>query len=196
LRNGTQIGTHNVQFAREGDRLKATTSIALRVEMFSLTLYRYSHRAEEVWQGDVLQSLVSTTEDNGAAHRVRAIRQDNGLQVWRSSPPEPNQPDRVDNAGIGTTTTLPRDIVPTTHWNIRQVRQSRLLNSQLGTEIKVRIDAVGSETIDAAGKRIEADRFRYSGELVKDHWFDRRGCWAKTSFGARDGSRIDYILQP
>ena len=38
-------------------------------------------------------------------------------------------------------------------------------------------------------------RFRYTGDVTKDQWFDDRGRWVKTTFKASDGSTIEYVLE-
>ncbi|UYN96537.1 MAG: hypothetical protein KIT25_06290 [Enhydrobacter sp.] len=182
FRNGSEIGSHVVNFEREGGRLKATTSIDLRVSLLGFTLYRYVHRAEEVWTPEGLLSLVTTTDDNGSRHEVRAARVDGALQVWHA------------NAGTSPIS-LPATLVPTTHWNIRQVGQTALLNSQLGTLARVHVESLGEEAIPGPLGPIEATRYRYSGDIDKEQWFDRAGRWVRTRFVASDGSVIEYRLR-
>jgi hypothetical protein len=43
--------------------------------------------------------------------------------------------------------------------------------------------------VKAIAAWIEANHYRYSGDVTKDQWFDDRGCKAS------DGSTIEYILQ-
>ena len=47
----------------------------------------------------------------------------------------------------------------------------------------------------ASGATVQATRYRYTGELRMDQWFDDRGRWVKAAFPAFDGSMIEYILQ-
>jgi len=42
---------------------------------------------------------------------------------------------------------------------------------------------------------VDANHYRYSGDVNKDQWFDDSGRWVKTVFKASDGSTIEYILQ-
>lgn len=178
-RNGEPIGRHTVTFEREGGQLKVTTSIDLAVKFVGFTAYRYTHRAQEIWSGDSLVSLVSQTDDNGTKHNVKATREANDIAVTRD----------------GTRTALPLQILPSSHWNIEQVRQTVLLNTQKGTKARVKITPGARELIKTASGTIPATRYSYTGDVVMEQWFDDHGRWVKTSFKASDGSTIEYILQ-
>lgn len=51
------------------------------------------------------------------------------------------------------------------------------------------------EKVKTATSWIDANRYRYSGDVTKDQWFDDRSRWVKTTFKASDRSTIEYILQ-
>lgn len=178
-RNGEPIGRHTVTFERDGGQLKVTTSIDLAVKFVGFTAYRYTHRAQEIWSGDSLVSLVSQTDDNGTKHNVKATREANDIAVTHD----------------GARTVLPPRILPSSHWNIEQVRQSILLNTQKGTEARVKVTPGARELIKTASGTIPATRYSYAGDVVMEQWFDDHGRWVKTSFKASDGSTIEYILQ-
>ncbi len=178
-RNGEPIGRHTVTFERDGGQLKVSTSIDLAVKFMGFTAYRYSHRAQEVWSGDSLVSLTSTTNDNGTKHNVMATRQADDISVTHD----------------GNRTVLPGKTLPSSHWNIEQVRQSMLLNTQKGTEAKVNISQGPRENVKTLSGFVPATRYSYTGDVVMDQWFDDRGRWVKTSFQASDGSTIEYVLQ-
>jgi hypothetical protein len=71
-----------------------------------------------------------------------------------------------------------------------------LLNTQYGTPSHTKITPMGRETIKTvSGATVQATRYRYTGDLRMDQWFDDRGRWVRASFPAFDGSTIEYILQ-
>jgi len=197
-RNGEPIGRHTLSFQRNGEELKVATSIDLAVKVLGFTAYRYKHRAQETWNGDAFQSLSSQTDDNGKKMAIQAQRAPAGMEIVRSARTEPVQGAAMDQGLKRDDTvreTLPLDLLPSSHWNFRQISQSALLNTQTGAKANVQITPLGREQIKTANGTIAATRYRYSGDVTKDQWFDDRGRWVKTSFTGSDGSTIEYILQ-
>lgn len=185
FRNGQPIGSHRLSFAREGDRLAVTTSIDLAVRLMGFTAYRYTHRSRETWSGNDLQSVESSTDDDGKRYAIDVRREGGRLVVERQAPD-------VAGAARGF---LAADILPSTHWNIRQTRQPSLLNAQKGTVDRIGVETAGREVVRTAAGSVEATRYRYRGDVRMDQWFDARGRWVKLAFTAFDGSVIEYVLQ-
>jgi len=69
------------------------------------------------------------------------------------------------------------------------------VNTQTGTQARVRVSDLGRETIRTANTSIDATRYRVTGDVAMDQWFDDASRWVKTSFTASDGSTIEYVLQ-
>lgn len=180
MREGQQIGSHKLIFERDGAQLKVSTSIDIAVKFVGITAYRYSHRAQETWNGDALVSLTSRTDDDGKAYAAQASRAAEGIVV------------QADGA---KRIVLPATIIPSSHWNIRQVAQTFLLNSQKGIEARVKITALGRAAVKTSSSTLQATHYRYDGDLKMDQWFDDRSRWVKTSFRGFDGSTIEYVLQ-
>lgn len=179
-RKGEAIGRHIVTFELSGSQLRVTTSIDLAVKFLGFTAYSYVHRAREVWSDNALISVVSETDDNGMKYAIKAERRDNDLDVSRSP---------------GQRQTLSAQLLPSSHWNFRQVGQSSLLNTQNGSEVRIRVVPIGREKVKTSSGSVEATRYRYSGDVVMDQWFDHRDRWVKLAFTASDGSMIEYLLQ-
>jgi hypothetical protein len=185
IRNGQTIGHHRLTFQKNGDQLTVSTAIDLAVKIMGVTAYRYMHRAQEVWSGDIFQGLTAQTDDDGKKYAIQIRRDGAALTVERNA--------RLRDGPVRTT--LPPQLLPSTHWNVRQIRQSALVNTQTGTEARIQVSVLGRETIRTANASIDSTHYRYSGDLVMDQWFDDAGRWAKTSFTASDGSTIEYLLQ-
>ena len=198
VRNGQKIGHHSLTFQRNGSLLTVSTSIDLSVKFLGLTAYRYTHSAQEIWSAGTFQGLASRTDDNGKKFAIQIRRDGAALKVERSVRPDVSTAatfEQTFHHHEMARSTLPPELLPSTHWNIRQVHQSALVNTQDGTEARVQVAAVGRETIVAANVSIEATRYRYTGDVVMDQWFDGKGRWVKMSFIASDGSTIEYVLQ-
>lgn len=180
FRNGERIGSHTLTFSGSGDQRTVTTSIDFAVKVLGLTMYRYKHQGQEIWNGNAFQSIATQTDDNGSKFTVRAARQADG---------------GVATSATGGQKTLPPGTVPSTHWNFGQVQQSAILNSQNGTLSRVQITPRGRETVQTSSGTLPATRYTYTGDVQMDQWFDDRGRWVKSAFKASDGSTIEYILQ-
>jgi hypothetical protein len=198
FRNGQAIGHHSLTFQRNGAELTVSTTIDLAVKFLGITAYRYMHRAQEVWRGDTLLGLVAQTYDDGKKYAIKVRREGTELTVERNAPTDvPATADLTsgptsDGSAIAM---LPAQLLPSTHWNVRQIRQSALLNTQTGVQARIQVATLGRETIRAAKGSIDATRYRYTGDLIMDQWFDDAGRWVKTSFTASDASTIEYVLQ-
>ena len=197
-RNGQPIGSHTLAFQNNGDQRAIATAIDFAVKAMGMTVYRYSHRGNEVWKGSRLQSIDTKTDDNGKQYTMRAHQDGNRLTVERQGA-DSGFASSVNDQGMKRNDTvveaLPANVLPLTHWNLNQVKQSILLNTQYGTPSKIQIANLGRETIKTSTHSIQATHYRYSGDITLDQWFDDRGRWVKAAFKAFDGSEIEYILQ-
>lgn len=177
LRNGSPIGTHTLSFRREGDVTQVDVAIDLALRILGITVYRYTHRNTERWQGDRLLSLASTTDRNGTPFQVRARRNGSAIEVESSE------------AGKYS---APPDLVTTSYWHPGFIR-SRKLDTQGGKMLEVKIADRGEETIKALGADVIARRWTIEGDLKLDIWYDRTGAWSKLRFAGEDGSTIEYV---
>lgn len=197
-RNGEPIGSHVLSFRHEGNKRVVATAIDFSVKVLGVTAYRYTHRGNEVWTGGTLQSLDARTDDNGKQYTVSARRQGGPLVVVRESS-DAVVKTMFNDQGLQKPEpireTLPASVMPSTHWNINQVKQSSLLNTQYGTVSRTQITPIGREKVKTSSGTLEATHYSYSGDITLDQWFDDRGRWVKAAFKAFDGSTIEYILQ-
>jgi hypothetical protein len=182
-RNGEMIGQHAVAFRHEGNQLFVTTSVDFAVKMVGLTVYRYTLRSQEKWSGNTFQNLISKADDDGKKFYLGVQHEGDALIVDH------------DEAGKQRDS-LPGSVIPASHWNILQTSQHALLNAQTGKLEKVQVTPLGRETIKTSSGQIEADHFRYEGDISMDQWFDSKGRWVKMTFKVKsDGSVVDYVLQ-
>lgn len=198
FRNGEKIGTHSLSFQQNGDKRTVTTSIDFAVKALGITMYRYNHRGQEIWNGNTFESIATQTDDNGTKYTLKARHEPSGVSVVREGGGAPRVAanDAGFQQGFAKQLTMPASTLPTTHWNLNQVKQSAILNTQNGALAKIQVTPRGRETIKTTtGKSLEATRYSYSGDVEMDQWFDDRGRWVKAAFKASDGSTIEYILQ-
>lgn len=198
FRNGEKIGTHALSFQQSGDKRTVTTSIDFSVKALGIVMYRYNHRGQEIWNGNTFESIATQTDDNGTKYTLKAKHDSQGVSVVREGGGAPKvvANDAGFQQGAAKQVTMPASTLPTTHWNLNQVKQSAMLNSQNGDLAKIQITPKGRETIKtASGNTLQTTRYSYSGDVQMEQWFDDRGRWVKAAFKASDGSTIEYILQ-
>ncbi|QDO99033.1 hypothetical protein FNB15_17935 [Ferrovibrio terrae] len=180
LRNGSPIGHHRVVVRSEGQRSEVDVDIELRVRAAGfLTLFRYLHQSREIWEGDRLVSLRSTTDNDGRQEYLNAQAGADGLRV----------------NGSGYSGLLPADTMPTSYWRPDFVRRATIMDSQNGRRLDLAIRPQQYELASAAHNEVPAQRYHLSGDVELTLWYGRDGRWVKTAFTARDGSQIEYLLQ-
>ncbi len=179
FRKGKPFGTHVSQFSvGEEGALEVRHEIELKAKIGPITVYKYSHMATEVWDGARLVSLRGETEKNGDEITVSAKAQEDALVVSGT-----NFDGKVD-----------ADIVPATHWNIRQMYEGGLLSTEGGQTLDVVVEELGRETLTIAGESVETTKFSLAADLTVILWYDDTGRWVKCAFSAR-GQDIEYELQ-
>ncbi len=176
-RKGSRIGDHRIAFRREDDRLIVDIDINLQVTFGPLTLFRYTHHNTEIWRGNRLIALDSETYDDGNDFKLSVRESAGGLDV----------------DGWSGRFTVPAETLSSSYWNPDTIYQSRILDTQRGFLMDVDTEWLGRESVQAAGRQTDADRYRITGDLDMVIWYSEPGQWVKLDFFAR-GSTISYEL--
>jgi hypothetical protein len=202
-RNGAPVGRHTVDVATQGSRRSVRLDTQVAVQLADrVVVFRYTHRGTETWDGDRLVSMETQTDDNGNAFRVVA-NANGGSLVVKVTAPEAEAAglgDRMlglQSGGTGRTVeqVVPANVLPTSWWNPRVLEQTRLLNSQYGTLATVSIQLLDNETVRTGLGPVQAKRYRLSGGLPMDIWYDSEGRWVKSRFRGRDGSTVEVVRE-
>ncbi|MCG8443908.1 MAG: DUF6134 family protein [Caulobacterales bacterium] len=174
-RGRSSIGSHVLQFAREGDLLRVAIAIELRVRLGFVTLFRYSHRNDETWRGDRLVAMDTRTDDNGDLFEVTARAEG----------------DQLIADGVDGRIALPGDVLPTSYWRAETPERAILLDTQRGRVREVSSALVGSDRVAWRGGEVGARRYAMRGDLNLDLWYTDENEWARIAFEAR-GATIAY----
>ena len=178
LRNGKKFGYHNVSFKWEGEELVVNNEIELKVTLGPLKLYSYEHKSVERWKDGVLTSMKGKTKKEGERLSMLAVKEGDQLSI----------------TGTGYEGMAPPSIIPSSHWNIREIQSSEILSSEDGKILPVDIKRIGEETLKFEnGASLKTTRYRLISDLTADLWYDENGRWVKCQFSAR-GQNIEYIL--
>jgi hypothetical protein len=177
LRDGEPLGEHVVRFSAGASELRVDIRSKLEVKFLAWTAYRFEYRSNALWGHDGLELLEATSDDNGDVSVVTLRRAG----------------DRYRIEGPGGVAESLNPIYPTNHWNVGVVGSVKVLNTITGRLNAVELVDAGVEEILAEGRKIEARRFVYSGELETEVWYDGQGRWVGMRFKGKDGSTIRYI---
>jgi len=179
IRNGDQIGSHVLDFNRAGDSIEVRIATNIQVKVAFFTVYRFEHNGVESWRKDRLVALKSRTNDNGTAHALSVAEEAGKLRI----------------NGDGAVAFADPAIIPGSLWNPAVVRQSIILNSLDGSQMKVVIKDMGEERVHARESDVSARHYRISGQLGRDVWFDRNGTLVRMHLKGQDDSDIYYELK-
>ena len=178
LRKGKPFGEHIVSFEVDSNGLmKATTEVNLKVKVGPFTAFKYALDSVETWNEHTLVALEGKTNDNGDKTYVRAVSNDLNLTI----------------DGSAYSGDVPLGVIPSSHWNMVQIRWKEMLSTEDGRLIPMVIVPKGTEILTVAGEQIVTRRYLLDSDIDIALWYDDQGRWLKLTFEAR-GQTIEYRL--
>lgn len=173
------IGTHRLEIRRKGDFWEVRTNASLNVKLMFFTVYQYQHNNTETWDGNCLQSIDATTDDNGEFYLLKGDRESNELLL------------KTENQKFS----LGGCIRSFAYWNPELLKSEHLLNAQTGEYTQVDIEELGSEMLSIGENRLLTRRIRLvSSDDVIDLWYANDNRWVALQSRTRGGSTIRYEL--
>ncbi len=179
-----KIGTHT--FSLNNNQLQSRADF--NVKVLFINAYRYTHQADETWQGTCLASLKAHTEENKAVTDVSGQLQDKQFVVDKQ------------NGKNGEKQTLPACTMTFAYWNPEILKQARLLNPQNAEYLDVTVTDEGAKTIMVKGQSLQTRQYRLNGRLNgKDKlkitlWYDQQQAWVALESITPEGYKIVYKL--
>lgn len=177
-RNGKSFGEHTVRFAVSDGEIKVRNDIELEASLGPIRVFYYAHESDEIWVNGRLSQMDGVTKKDGDTLTLDVEAQGDVLLV----------------DGSGYEGEVPLDIVPSSHWNLNQIKSQKILSSENGEILDVKVEKVGTETVKVGDETLTADRYRLVSDLTVDLWYDQSGRWVKCQFEAR-GQSIEYHLK-
>lgn len=179
IRDGSEIGSHRVQFRPSGEQMMVQTRIDLAVKVAFITAFRYRHEADELWDARRVLSVKSETNDNGEKSEVVGAAVKNGFKVVG--------PD-------GAFVTRPNLFTSNALWNPDIVEQRTLINVQHGGEVGLSVEKLLDERVVVPSGEVNATRHRViTPHLAGDIWHSDAGRWVKAVIDLK-GEVINYVL--
>jgi hypothetical protein len=174
IRKGDRIGFHAVDVETTADGgVTVNTRIEMKVKFGPVPVFKYQHVSTETWRDGKLQSVESTTDNNGKDEFLRVKRDGDKLLV----------------EGTRYTGPAPSDAIPSSYWNKDIVSTKTLLDTQNGRLIDVTIANLG-ETASPTGET--AEQHRLTGSVDLNLWYDGPR-WVGADFVVR-GQALTYRL--
>ncbi|QEX15168.1 hypothetical protein FRZ44_04480 [Hypericibacter terrae] len=178
-REGSRIGTYQVDFQRDGDRLRVHTRMNVEVSLLFIPFYHFDHEAVEDWVDGKLVHYASKTDDNGTDRNVLLARDGNTLRGQYNS----------------QQVTLPADIIPCSLWNPATVDQKQLLDPTAGEAFAVTVFDRGLEPVKEGAQTVEARHYSITGEMNREVWYGADGLVIQASYKAADESLLTFKLR-
>lgn len=173
------IGRQTFRLTEEGPRSTMRIEASLDVKILFFTAYSYRHENEEVWEGGCLKSIRTKTDDNGDPFRVSGARSGDAFLVETD----------------GGRESLPGCVHSFAYWNLEQLRNPRLLNSQTGKYEPVSVREIGEETLSYRGSDVRARRYALeSPEFRIDLWYSDANEWLALE-SLRGGRTLRYVRE-
>jgi hypothetical protein len=182
IRDGDDIGRHDVHFSTTANGLEVSTDIDIAVKVAFITAFRFEQRAREQWQDGLLVRSNVTTNDNGTKSETNLNAHGDDLSV------QGGVDNRVLRVPLGTMSDI-------AFWNLQIVRQRALVDLQRAELTSLAARHSGTEEIEVGGTQITTERYTIDAESGRngDIWFDAAGNWVRGMMVTR-GETLEYRL--
>jgi hypothetical protein len=131
--------------------------------------FHYDHDRTEIWKNGVVQSVESSTDDDGTKHQM-TVRRDGDSLIGT-----------VD----GKTKKIAGDVLPFTIWARALLKKQVFFDIADFALLKTNVDDKGPDKTVIGPKTYDTRHFKISGDLNWDLWYDADGVMLKSAFKRR-----------
>ena len=176
----TPIGYHDFSVRHAAGYQTMRTHARFDVTFLKIPLFRYRHQNTEQWSNRCLESIASSTNQNGELFRVKGSTTDKGFRV------SVNDEDA----------TFPSCISTFAYWDKSFLEHTRLLNSQTGEYMEVDVDALGKQPVMVGNTSVPADRYRLTADDMDiELWYSSDGEWLGLQSPTSKGRLLRYVIE-
>ena len=162
LLDGSPIGFHRFELVQEGDTQRLSSEARFDVRFLFINAFRYRHENREQWHGECLQSIESSTRQNGKEFSVNGARVGNRFVVEANG-----ERDAVDEC-----------VMTFAYWNPGFLARSRLLDPQSGQYLPVEVEELGQQKFNVKGEQVLASAYRIrASKLELTVWYSDKDEW-------------------
>ena len=174
------ISYHHFTITQAGEFEQLTTQAQFDVEFLKIPLFRYRHENTERWSSQCLNSITSTTDENGTLFRVDGSVTDTGFRI-------------SSNAGEST---LPACISTFAYWDKSFLQHNRLLNSQTGEYLEVGVDELPEQSLMIGNTSVAVNRYRLTADEIDiEVWYSGNDQWLGLQSTTGNGRLIRYVIE-
>lgn len=174
------IGYHDFSVKHAEGYHTMSTRARFDVTFLKIPLFKYRHQNVEQWNNRCLESITSTTDQNGTLFRVDGATTDTGFRI----------------SANGVDVTLPSCVSTFTYWDKSFLQHTRLLNSQTGEYLEVDVEDLGKQSVMVSNTSVPADRYRLTADdLDIELWYSSDGQWLGLESTTGKGRRLRYVIE-
>jgi hypothetical protein len=157
-----QAGEYQLIVEDRDGTLTATSHAHVKVKYW-LGTYHYCYHGTEAWKDGRLVRLEAASNDNGTRHNVTGTADNSGLVL------------SID----GNPVTVRPEVWTTTYWQlpagVQRSQTLALLDVDTGSVNAAKLEYVGATQVQVGGQPWDCSRYRLSGPVAVDLWYDGRG---------------------
>ena len=179
LLDGSPIGYHRFELMSRESELEVRSEASFDVRFLFINAFRYRHSNRELWEGECLRDIESSTRQNGEEFAVSGELLPQGLQIEANG-----KSDRLDGC-----------VMTFAYWNPRFLEQSRLLHPQTGEYMSVDVQPLGREELTVRGQSVTAFAYQVKARDVDiTVYYSDDDEWLGLESVAKGGRIIRYVL--
>lgn len=179
LLDGSPIGYHRFDLMSRESELEVRSEASFDVRFLFINAFRYRHSNRELWEGECLRVIESSTRQNGEEFAVSGERLSEGLKIEANG-----KSDRLDGC-----------VMTFAYWNPRFLEQSRLLHPQTGEYMSIDVQPLGREELTVRGQSVTASAYQVKARDVDiTVYYSDDDEWLGLESVAKGGRIIRYVL--
>lgn len=175
-----EIGEHIFYVSKENNTKHVKIAADFNVNILFINAYNYLHTNHEIWSGQCLRSINSSTNDNGKHFFVQGSYHNEQLTIKTSS----GQIKR-------------KDCVKTfAYWDSEFLSTEQLLNSQTGEITPITVKNLGEDKIIVRDKPTPSTRYQLiTDKFTIDLWYSKNNEWLALNSTTKSGTVLRYKIQ-
>jgi hypothetical protein len=179
LLDGSPIGYHRFDLSSSESELEVRSEASFDVRFLFINAFRYRHNNRELWEGECLRVIESSTRQNGEEFAVSGERLPEGLKVEANG-----KSNRIDGC-----------VMTFAYWNPLFLEQDRLLHPQTGEYMPVDVQPLGREELTVRGESVIVSAYQVKANNVDiTVYYSDDNEWLGLESVAKGGRIIRYVL--